>query len=79
MPISAIELASDNPNVAWDNLRFNPVPEPSTLLLFGCGLAGIAVFLFVLLRAASSAASASRPRVPAGTEKGLLDFAVSRE
>lgn len=43
-PISAIELTSDDPNVAWDNLRFNPVPEPSTLLLLGCGFAGITLF-----------------------------------
>ncbi len=44
-PIYAIGLASDDPNVAWDNLRFEPVPEPSSLLLFGFGLGGMSLFL----------------------------------
>ncbi len=40
-PIQAIELLGDSSNVAWDNLRFNSVPEPSSILLLGCGLAAI--------------------------------------
>jgi hypothetical protein len=32
-PIYAIALNSDNLNVAWDNLRFNSVPEPHTTSL----------------------------------------------
>ncbi len=49
-PIDAIELTSNDPNVAWDDLRFSPVPEPSTLMFIGCGAAGIAVFFFRALR-----------------------------
>ena len=60
-PISAVELASDNPNVAWDNLRFNPVPELSTLLLLGYGLAGIVLFSCRPLRPASSRHSHKAP------------------
>lgn len=40
-PIESIFLTSDNPNVAWDNLRFFAVPKPSTLLVLGAGLAGL--------------------------------------
>jgi hypothetical protein len=38
-PIASILLTSNDPNVAWDNLRFSGVPEPSTLLLLTLGLA----------------------------------------
>jgi hypothetical protein len=40
-PIASIFLTSDDPNVAWDNLRFSAIPEPSTLLLLASGLAAL--------------------------------------
>ncbi len=40
-PIESILLTSNSSNVAWDNLRFSAVPEPSTLLLLASGLAGL--------------------------------------
>jgi hypothetical protein len=43
-PIESILLTSDNPNVAWDNLRFSVVPEPSALLLLASGLSGWVVW-----------------------------------
>jgi len=43
-PIESIVLTSDNPNTAWDNLRFSPVPEPSTLLLLAAALVGFAAW-----------------------------------
>ncbi len=79
-PISAIGLTSDDPNVAWDNLRFNPVPEPSTLLLFSCVLAAIALLSFSRWHAATSGTSTRlRPNLDPKTEIDLPDFADSRE
>ena len=67
-PIRAIELTSDNPNVAWDNLRFNPVPEPSILLLLSCGLAGIALVINCLSFASSGPRGRRLPEERIATE-----------
>ena len=78
-PIYAIELLSDDPNVAWDNLRFTPVPEPSGLLLSGCGLAGAALFYFASLGRPANASVCLPASAPAWIEKGLRDFVVRHE
>lgn len=45
-PIKYVEFWDEEPYpgaVYWDNMTYEPVPEPSTVLLLGAGLAGLAV------------------------------------